>query len=257
MGMFRNRSGHPTMKKPLLIIVVALFAIVLVAYIAVQFFFGSIVKTGVNQVGPRVTQTSVTLEDASLSPLSGEGTLTGFTVGNPAGWSQANLLHVGRVQFDVEPGSVFSDTIVINSLVVEQPEFVYETRVVASNIGDLLKNIEAAVGTRPDTTEQDAKPRKFIVRHFSMQNAKVAVGVGPAAMPMVVPAVELRDLGVNEGGLTAGQLGVAVMREVLPEIVAAATNAAGNLGGALDPGTAESIKKAGEGLQKILGGGKK
>lgn len=245
------------MKKPLLIVAGALLALVLIAYVAVQFFLGSIVKTGVNRVGPRVTQTRVELADASISPLSGEGTLERFTVGNPQGWSSGNLLQVGRVHFSVEPGSLLDETIVIRELVVEQPEFVYETRLVSSNIGDLLKNIEASVGQRPETTEPDAKPRKFIVRHFRMADAKVAIGVGPAALPLAVPGIELNDLGVREGGLTSSQLAFAVVREILPQIIAATTDAAGKIGGTMGAAASESLKKAGENLQKFLGGEKK
>lgn len=246
------------MKKPLAIILVSLLVLVLIAYVAAQFSLGSIVKTGVNRVGPRVTQTKVELADASISPLSGEGTLDRFTIGNPQGWSSGSLLSVGRVQFSVEPRSLLSETIVINELVVEQPEFVYETRVVSSNIGDLLKNIEAAVGQRSDKPDDpNAKPRKFIVKHFRMDNAKVSIGVGPAALPLPVPAMELTDLGVKEGGLTSGQLAVAVFREILPQIIAATTNAAGKIGGTMGAAASESLKKAGENLQKFLGGQKK
>lgn len=246
------------MKKPLLIVIVSLLAIVLVVYVGLQFFLGSIVKAGVNRVGPRITQTRVELAGASLSPLSGEGTLTRFTLGNPQGWSSANLLHVGRVHFAVEPASLLKDTLVIDELSVEQPEFVYETRVVASNIGDLLKNIEASVGGgKNEPADKDAKPRKFIVKHFRMQDAKVAIGVGPAAIPLTIPPMELTDLGVKEGGLTSSQLAVAVLREVMPQIVAATTNAAAKIGGTMGAAAGESIKKAGEGLQKLLGGGKK
>lgn len=247
------------MKKPLLYIALSLVVLALIGYVTLQFFLGSIVKTGVNQVGPRVTQSKVELGGASLSPLSGTGTLTNLNVGNPTGWSSGNLLHVSRVQFDVEPMSVFDETLVINELVVEQPEFVYETKIVSSNLGDLLKNIEASVGQGADKTTPDpqAKPRKFIVRHFHLAGAKVAVGVGPAAVPLSLPAIELKDLGVAEGGLTSGQLAGVVLRELMPQIIAATTDAASTLGGTMGSAASESLKKAGENLKKFLGGNKK
>lgn len=144
----------------------------------------------------------------------------------------------------------------INELSVDQPEFFYETHIVSSNIGDLLKNIESAVGSKNEPTDKNGKTRKFIVKHFRLQNAKVSIGVGPAALPLPVPAVELTDLGVKEGGLTSGQLAFAVMRAVTPNIVAATTQAATKIGGTMGAAAGDAVKKAGEGLQKLLGGKK-
>jgi len=70
------------MKKVLLITVTLLLVLCLVAYVVATFFLGSIVKTGVNKFGPKITQTKVELASAKISP-TGTGTLTGLTVGNP------------------------------------------------------------------------------------------------------------------------------------------------------------------------------
>lgn len=245
------------MKKILLSLVIGLFVLLLVVYVAGQFFLGSIVKTGVNNVGPRVTQTKVELGSATVSPFTGSGSLTGLAVGNPKGWSDANAFYLGHVTFDVQPSSLMSDTIVINELIIEQPEFTYETRVVSSNINDLLKNIEAAVGRNDTPADPNAKPKKFIVKHLSMQNGKVTVGVGPAALPLPLPPVEFTDLGVKEGGITGSQLAFAVMRQVLPSIISATTQAAGQIGGTMGAAAGDAVKNAGATLKNFLGGGEK
>ena len=240
------------MKKFLQIIVLFLLVLVLVGYFVAQYFLGSIVEAGVNSAGPKLTQSNVVLEKAKLSPLSGSGTLTGLTVGNPAGWSDGRAIYLGEMHLDVEPMSFFRDAIVVNDLTINQPEFTYETRLVSSNFGDLMKNIEAALGAQTDPADKTAEPRKIIVKHFRLQDAKVTVGMGAASLPVTLPPVELRDLGVKEGGLTTYQLAMAIMKLVMPQIIAATTTAASNMGGFGD-----AIKKAGDGLQNILGGGAK
>jgi hypothetical protein len=245
------------MKKSVQYIVLILLVLVLIAYVSAQFFLGSIVEAGVNRGGPRLTQSNVVLEDAKISPLTGTGSLTGLTVGNPKGWSDSRAIYLGKMSFDVEPTSIFKDAIVVNDLIIDQPEFVYETRLVSSNIGDLLKNIEAALGPSTDPQAKEGEPRKFIVKHFRLGNAKVTIGLGSTALPLTLPPLELSNLGVNEGGLTASQLAFAVMKEVVPEIIAATTKAAGNIGGTMGAAAGEAMKKAGEGIQKMLGGGKK
>src|SRR2546423_187863 len=134
------------MKKLLLIGTLGLLIVALGTYLTLQFFLGSIVKAGVNKFGPGITQTKVELQEANISPLSGVGTLRGLTIGNPSGWSSQNAFHLGTVHIDLEPFSIFHDHIVINELTIDQAEIVYETKIVASNVGDLLKNIEQAVG---------------------------------------------------------------------------------------------------------------
>lgn len=243
------------MKKTLRVVVLVLLILVLIAYVGAQFFLGSLVKAGVNRAGPRLTQSNVMLADASLSPLTGSGTLKGLTVGNPQGWSNARAIYLGEMHFAVQPTSLMSDTIVVNELNINQPEFTYETRVVSSNIGDLMKNIEAAVGSKAEPKDPATVGKKFIVRRLTLQNAKVSLGVGPAAFPLELPAIELVDLGVKEGGLTPSQLTFAIMKAITPQIIGAATKA-GGIGSGVGTAAGEAVKRAGEGLQKLFGGKK-
>ena len=78
------------MKKFLGYSVVIILVLGIGLYITMQFFLGGIVKKSVNKFGPGITQTKVELQGANISPLSGVGTLTGLSVGNPAGWSQTD-----------------------------------------------------------------------------------------------------------------------------------------------------------------------
>lgn len=250
--------------KILLVILGVLAALAVVAFVALQFFLGSIVKAGVNNIAPKITQTQVELASASISPLSGSGTLTGLTVGNPAGWSSGKAFYLGQVHIDVKPFSVLGDHIVINEILIDQPEFTYETKIVASNIGDLLKNIEAALGGadggKPADPAQSGKPVKFEVKHFRMQNGKVSLGLGAAAVPLPMPTIELNDLGTKEGGITANQLAFAIMKSVTGGVVTATTQAAGQIGGTMGAAAGEAAKdaakKTGDAIKGIFGGKK-
>lgn len=244
------------MKKALVWLLGSLLVLLLVVYVGGQLFLGSAVKAGVKRVGPRLTQSDVALQSASLSPLSGSGTLSGLSVGNPPGWSGTKALYVGSIHFEVAPASLFGDPLVIRELIVQQPEFAYETRVLSSNIGDLMKNIEQAIGGGSAPATPTQKPRRFIVQHFRLEQGKVTVGVGPAAIPLALPPIELQDLGVAEGGLTSGQLAFAVLRQVVPAIVAATTDATGKLGGTMGAAANDALRRAGENLQKWFGGKK-
>src|SRR5947208_14700191 len=107
------------MKKILLFGGIFVVVLAIAAYVTMQFFLGGIVKAGVNKFGPGITQTKVELQAANISPLSGEGTLTGLAVGNPTGWSATDAFRLGKVHIDVEPFSLFKDHIVINELTID------------------------------------------------------------------------------------------------------------------------------------------
>lgn len=245
------------MKKKLLLTVGALVALLLVAYLCLAFFLGSIVKAGVNTIGPKITGTTMQLAGAEISPLSGHGTLSGLTIGNPSGWTNANAFQLGKVHVEMKPFSVFGDHIVIDEVEIDQPEILYETKVVSSNIGDLLKNIENATGSSSaEAKTKSGKPLKFEVKHFVMKNGKVTLGVGVAALPLPLPPIELHDLGTSEGGITSSQLAVAVMRSVTTSVISATTQAASKIGGTMGAAAGDAAKKAGDSLKKLFGGKK-
>lgn len=235
-------------------------ALVLAAYIGLEYFLGRAVKAGVNAFGPKITQTKVELAGAVISPLSGSGTLTGLTVGNPAGWTAEKAFYLGKVHIKLKPFSIFGDFIEIEEIIIEQPEFTYETKIIASNIGDLLKNIEAVTGKADKSVEPTAKsgkPIKFAVKKLCIKSGTVSVGLGAAAIKVPLPPLELTELGTTEGGITPDQLTVAVMRRLTPDIISAAAKAALQLSGTGGAAAAENVKKAGSAIKNLFGGDKK
>jgi hypothetical protein len=243
--------------KKLLLIAGILVAIGLVAIVVVAFSLGSIVRNGVNRVGPQLTQSPVTLDAAQLSPFSGSGTLRGLHVGNPSGWSGDKAFSLGEVRLDLEPRSLWAEAVVIEELVIQRPEFVYEQRLTGgSNIKDLIENIRKAVGTPAERPigEPEQPPKKFIIKSLRLQDGLVRVGLGPAAATVPLPELSYENLGVKEGGLTGAQIANVVLSDVLGRVITVATSK-GLL--SLPSGAAgQTLEAVGSGLQKIFGGRK-
>lgn len=147
----------------------------------------------------------------------------------------------------------------VNELILESPVFNYETKVIASNVGDLLKNIEAALGAKGETKEPAAgggRPTKLIVRKFRLQGGKVRLGVGGTGAALPLPPIELTDLGTKEDGITPGQVTAAVMRSVSTGVVSATAAAALDVGKTGGAGAAEAVRQAGEAIKGLFGGKK-
>ncbi|GAB1489996.1 hypothetical protein MASR2M8_24530 [Opitutaceae bacterium] len=244
--------------KKLLTISCVVIAVVVIGLVLSYTLLGSVVRKGITTVGPHITGTTVELDAVRLSPLSGSGSLTGLMVGNPPGWQSDRAFYLGHIQLNLEPMSLLGDAIVVEEITIERPHFVYETKLVSSNIKDLLANIEKATGgpAEPEQTTESA-PRKFIVKKFTLTDGEVTLGVGAAAIKLPLPPITLNNLGVKEGGITAGQLAGAVMRSVLADIGSATARAAGRIGAASGAVATDAIgsaaTKAGEGLKKLFG----
>ena len=247
------------MKKVISYSVLIVLVLLLVVYVSMQFFLGGIVKSAVNKFGPGLTQTKVVLEGAKISPLSGVGTLTGLSVGNPTGWSAGDAFRLGKAHVSMEPFSVMKETIVINELVVENPEFLYETKIVSSNIGDLLKNIEQSMGSgkAEEPKTKDGRPIKLVVKKLVLKDGRVTLGVGGQAIAIPLPQIDMLDVGVKEGGITPSQLAVAVMRHIMPQIVGASMQALSKSGGTTGAAAVEGAKQVGEAIKGFFGGEKK
>jgi len=248
------------MKKLLVFGGLTVLVLALVTYLTLQFFLGSIVKAGVNKFGPGITQTKVELEEANISPLSGVGSLRGLTVGNPTGWSAPNAFHLGQVHIAMEPFSVFHDHIVINEITIDQPEFVYETKIVASNIGDLLKNIEQSVGSGSQASEPKAKngqPIRMVIKKLVLRNGKVTLGVAGQAITMPMPELNMTDIGTAEGGISPAQIAAAVMRNVTTSVVAASTSALTKINGTTGAAAVDAAKQGVDAIKGLFGGKKK
>lgn len=242
--------------KILLVLGGMFLALVLAAYLVAAHFLGTIVVKGVNTLGPKLTQTKVELASASLSPFSGSGSLTGLSVGNPKGWSEGRAFYLGKVQVDVQPWSLLGDPIVINEIIIDQPEFAYETTIVSSNIKELLKTIRGySGGSDPGPAAPGGKSRKFILKKFRLTNGKAAVMAGGNSLLATFPPVSLDNLGVAEGGITGDQLASALMSQVLSNIAKGATEALGKSGssGTMNMEQVKgAVKNAGDALKKMF-----
>lgn len=240
------------------VIFFGILCVLALSYFIAILFFGDLVRKGVNRIGPTVLQAPVVLEEATLAPLSGLGTLTDLRIGNPAGWSKADALRISRVQLHVKPFSVFGDPVEIMELEIENVDINYETKLVASNLSDLLKNAEKSLGLNgPESKTEDGRPIRLIVRKFVLTKATVTLSAGGQNLVIPMPEINLVDLGVKEGGLTPPQLGFAIMRSLTPKVVAASTRALGTVGGTSGAAALESVKQIGEAVKGVLGAEKK
>lgn len=243
------------MKKLLIII----GAIILIAVVVLFFTFtsvsGSAIKGAVETYGPRITQTTVTLEGASLSPVKGSGSISGLVIGNPEGYTTESAISMGQVDLDVDPRSLLKDAIVIEKIYIGAPEFTYERKLTTSNLETILANIQAAVGKEEAQPKEDGKEVRLIINEVLVENAKVnLVGFG-RQVAVTVPRIAVQEIGAEQGGVTADQAAYEVMQVILGQVIAAGVDMVQKEGlkALSNPeGVEQGIRDAGESLRGLL-----
>jgi len=240
-------------KKILLVGGIGLLVLIVVAVIVVGLFLGKIVKAGVNAVGPKLTQTTLTVDAVDVSLLTGSATVKNLVVGNPAGYTAPNAISIGVTAVSVSPMSVLSDKIVIKSIRVEAADITLEGNPLgANNLKKLLDNVNAAAASlqspftsQSATTAAPAKPgKKLEVDDILITGAKVHFN--GVTLP-TLPDIHLTDLGKGPDGITAAELTKEVLAQVTDETLKAVAKAATNLG-------KDAGKTVGAGVNKITTG---
>lgn len=200
------------------------------------------------------TGTRTSVATVRVHPLFGEARLDGVAVANPPGWSPADALYLGRVQLNFVTRTVHSDQVVLNELVIDEPRFLYESRLVSSNIGDLLKHIErTAASQSAQLTADNGKPLRLIVRRLRVTRGRVTVGLGASAVTVPMGEIVLNDVGAAQGGISVGELGTTLFHSLMPSILTAAAEAAGKF----VPATAfDAVKAAADAVGDVLTGKK-
>lgn len=234
--------------KTLLKIVAGLAVVLIVLLVIGVLNLDRGIKVAVETIGPRLTQSEVTLADVELSLKTGEGSLQGLVVGNPAGFSAANAFSLGEIFLSIEPGSVTTDTIVINSIRIVAPEITYESGKSGTNLSQLQKNVSEAAGGSDSTATADESgegaAKKLIIRDLKITGAKTSY-VNPLLdgkpIELTLPDIQLTGIGEKSNGATAAE----VIRQIMVAINKNAATAVANSGALKEAG--DQIKKQVEG----------
>jgi len=231
------------MKKIILWLGLGLVILLVVGVIVVALSLGKIVKTGIETVGPKITQTSFKVDSVDLSLLSGSAGINGFVLGNPEGFKTAQAVSLGKAAVSIVPSSILSDKVIIHSVEVRDAEITFEgSPFGANNLSKIMDNVNALAGSSPAATNAPAasgasKPaKKLQVDDFLISGAKVHAsitgipGVGAQEITVPIPDIHFSNLGTGPEGITAGELTKKVLGEITTATVKALASSVSDLG---------------------------
>ena len=190
------------MKKLLIIVVIMVVAVVA----GLTFYFDSLLKNGIETAGSAALDTEVSVASVGISPLSGSGGIRNLQIGNPEGFDSPYAMELGGLDVSIDVGSVFSDVIVVDSIIIQEPVITYETRVTTDNIRALIANLGG--GSDSDSAPASGGPGKqVIIRDFQMLSPRVNLVSAIASAPITLPDLRLQNIGEDNSAVTVAEAG--------------------------------------------------
>jgi len=241
-----------------------------VALAVLSFYMDSMIKAGVEAVGPKITGTTMTLGSVSLSPLSGQARLKGLVVGNPQGFHTANSFKLADAKVKVDLKTALSNKLVIEEILIDGPEITYEGGSSGSNISKIQENVAAFAKSVTPKGAADAKPqkqdpaqKKVQINQFTLRNAQLNAStpmLQGKTMTLPMPDIHLKDIGKESGGVTpenaAAEIFAAVNKSVVQSVSGGLGKGAEAVGEAAKSVGSEAGKagsKAVEGVKGLFG----
>ncbi len=203
------------LKKLLLIALILATGFGLLTYV----YFDQLIRRGVEAAGSAALGAPVTVESASLSPLTGRGSLQGLSIANVEGYEAPYAIALESLDFEVSLPSLLSDVIEISRIEVTDARVNYETRIVTDNIRALLDHLPSATAAPVVEASPDAAPpgKRVIIRELLIRNPQVTLHTQLARAPIPLPDLRLQDIGQEQEAAT--------VPEAARDILAALSNA--------------------------------
>ncbi len=263
-GIIEPRKGGTKMVKKLGIALVVL--IVLIGG-GLYFFLSNldeIVRNAVEKAGTRATGVEVTLGKVALALGDGKASLGDLNVANPAGFDTEYAFNLGDISVSLDLGSLQSNPIVINEIVVTSPKVIYELGDGGSNIDKIQSNVESfskevggAGGTSTSSADDSAGDgTKVIINNLYIRGADVSVSapfLKGEKMGTSIPEIHLTDIGKDSGGATPGEVAAKVLDSLTSRVQGVVSNL--NLDDLKNAATKAVEGAAGEATKALEGAG--
>lgn len=184
---------------------------------------GDIIKEAVERFGSEATQATVSLDNVDLDVTSGKTALQGFVVGNPSGFKSDNAFELGNIAVQVDTSSLESETVIVNSIVINGPKVTYELGDGGSNVDAIKRNVDTyakqfSSGDSAASSSEDSGPqKKMIIERLTITDGRINVSapfLDGKSLGASLPTITLTDIGKDSGGASPAD----VIKRVIDEM---------------------------------------
>ena len=207
-----------------------LFIVVIIAIVLLIGNINTIIKKGVETVGPKILKAPVTLKDVDISVSSGSGKIKGMKIGNPEGYKTDYAFQLEEIEMDLDVKSVTTDKVHIRNILINAPQIMYEEALgKKNNLTQLQANVEAFTGggeKKSGSSENEGAGKKVQIDYIKIADGTIGVSLdlfqGKTTFNVSLPTIELHDIGKDKD---------ATMSDALKQIIAAVNNEKAHISG--------------------------
>jgi uncharacterized protein involved in outer membrane biogenesis len=206
------------MKKALIGISLILILLLVAGYL----FLDHIAKAAIEFGGEQAMGVPTSLENITLRPMLGKGTIEGLEISNPKGFETPFFMNLSKGHAALDMGSLSTDTVVMKTIELDGLKAYLEKTKEGSNYEMILANMkkgeeEGAKGEEPG--------KKFLVERILVRNIDVRADLAVAGAKMTsvdlrIDQIEIENVGAGkESGVILSQLMGTIVKAVLTAIV--------------------------------------
>ncbi|MCK5270060.1 MAG: AsmA family protein [Sedimentisphaerales bacterium] len=241
--------------KTLRITGLVILTLILVLVIAFHLFGTKAIKIGIEAGATEALKVPVAVEDVSLSILAGKAGVKNLIIDNPSGYKNEKMLELGQARIDLDMGSVLSETVRIEDVLLEKVSVVLEQKGLTNNIQEVLNGMSSE-SAEPKTEEEQPseKPsKKLLIKKLQINEVAVKVKLLPIpgkkdTLVLKLSPITMTDLGSDN------KMDIAVLtNKILLAIVSGiAEQGAGILPDEIIKPLGESLKMLGAATEAVL-----
>ncbi len=184
----------------------------------------SIIEAGIEKYGSIYTGTEVQVDGVDLDLASGKGAITGFSVGNPAGFETDKAIEVGKIALAINIGSITENPIVVKEILIDKPKVTYELGSDGNNIDAIANHVKSKTGSGGEASSDKAGAgessggTKMIIEDLYVKGGEVGVSATALkgkTMTTSLKDIHLQNIGKESGGATTGQVAAIITASLL------------------------------------------
>ena len=203
------------MSKTIKYILGGILILLLAAFTVLAFTLNGMVKSGIESTGSELTQTGVSVEQVSINPWSGSGSIEGLKIQNPEGFESEHAIVIQNFEISLDIRSILSDTLIIDEIIITEPNISVIQKVPQNNLRMLMRNMDEATADEPEAADSQT----MLIRRLLVRNAQVTVTPNLGAQPSATVSMdemELNNVG-RDGSATVKQVVSVAAKRVMNE----------------------------------------
>ena len=164
----------------------------------------SIVASAIETYGSEAMGTRVSVSSVRISPTTGEGSIRGIRVANPAGFPPGDAFSLGEISITVDLASLTQSPIVVKSVVIGAPvvNAVVDEQG-RTNLDVIRRNAETAGGgAASEPSGASGSPTLIRIDRFRFADGKLVADLSALdskTLEAKLPALDLRRVGGAAG----------------------------------------------------------